>query len=201
VLKSLDSSAQAVEAAAPGNVDLKALVDSSLLALSAGTTAKRLDVSTDLTAAPLYFVGIHRVLNPPSGGAFSTWTLVGFDDPQHLTTLIEVSGYAATGSGGAPSSVSGTVGDGDVNTHLFSAAADGSVTEWLPAGGSASFLSDAPSGACPGVTSTGTITCSLETMHVHFSVQATGGRGATTTRQAAVTTDVPVPAMRLTYTP
>src|SRR5690348_691427 len=84
VLKSLDSSAHAVEQANPGNADLKALVDSSLLALSAGVTAKRLDVSTDLTTAPLYFIGIHRAINESSGGAFSTWTIVGFDDPKHL---------------------------------------------------------------------------------------------------------------------
>lgn len=203
VLKSLDSSAHVVEQANPGNADLKSLVDSTLLTLSAGITAKRLDVSTDLTTVPLYFVGIHRAINESSGGAFSTWTLVGFDDPKHLTTLVEVSGFAEAGSGGAPSSVSGTIGDaaGIVNGRLFATANDGSVTEWIPTGGSASFLSDAPAGACPGFTPTATITCGMETMHIHFSVQASNASGGAGSRQASVTTDVPVPGMRLTYTP
>ena len=202
VLKSLDSSAHAVEQANPGNVDLQALVDSSLLALNAGLTAKRLDVSTDLTTSPLYFVGIHRAINEPTGGAFSTWTLVGFDDPKHLTTLVEVSGFAQAGSGGAPTSVSAAIGDGtgSVNGRFFHVDANGIVTEWTPTTGSASFASDAPAGACPNFTPTSTISCALETMHTHFTVTApsTGGAGA---RQASVTTDVGVPAMRLTYTP
>lgn len=203
VLKSLDSSAHAVEQANPGNADLQALVDSSLLALNAGITAKRLDVSTDLTNAPLYFVGVHRAINQSSGGAFSTWTLVGFDDPKHLTTLVEVSGFAQAGSGGAPSSVTATIGDGTgiVNGRFFHVGDDGSVIEWIPTAGSASFASDAPAGACPGFTPTSTITCALETLHTHFAATAPSGSGGAGARQASVATDVGVPAMRLTYTP
>jgi hypothetical protein len=203
VLNSLDSTAQAAEQANPGNADLKALVDSSLLALSAGITAKRLDVSTDLTTSPLYFVGIHRAINQSSGGAFSTWTLVGFDDPKHLTTLIEVSGYANSGSGGAPSSVSAAIGDGAgiVNGRFFRVSDNGAVTEWTPTTGSASFVSDAAAGACPGFTPTSTITCALETMHVHFTATAPNGTGAAGSQQVSVMTDQPAPAMRLTYTP
>lgn len=201
VLKSLDSSAHAVEQANPGNVDLKALVDSSLLALSVGVTAKRLDVSTDLTTAPLYFIGIHRAINESSGGAFSTWTLVGFDDPNHLTTLVEVAGYAGSDAGGAPSTVSGTIGDGTVNGRFFHVDDTGSVTEWEPTSGSASFLSDAASGTCPGFTPTSTITCAMETMHATFTVNAASGSGGAGSRQASVTSEQAAPAMRLTYTP
>jgi hypothetical protein len=199
VLKSLDSSAQAVEQANAGNIDLKAFVDSSLLALSTGITAKRLAVSTDLTTLPLYFVGIHRALNQSSGGGYSTWTLVGFDDPKHLTTLIEVSGYASAAAGGPPASVSGALGP-IIDARFFAARSDGSITEWIATTGSASFLSDAPTGGCPDFTPTSTITCAIEAMHIHFSASAPSGSGAPA-RQAGVTTDVPVSAMRLTYSP
>lgn len=201
VLKSLDSTAQAAEQANPGNADLKALVDSTLLALNAGIIAKRLDVSTDLTTAPLYFVGVHRAINESTGGAFSTWTLVGFDDPKHLTTLIEMGGFAQAGSGVAPSSVSAAIGDGTgvVNGRFFGVGDNGSIAEWTPTSGSASFLSDAPTASCPNFTPTSTITCALETMHIHFTATASGG--GTSSRQASVATDVGVPAMRLTYTP
>ena len=201
VLKSLDSSAHAVEQANPDNADLKALVDSSLLAISAGITAKRLDVSTDLTTAPLYFVGIHRAINESSGGAFSTWTLVGFDDPTHLTTLVEVAGFAQSGAGGAPSTVTGVIGDGTVNGRFFHVDDSGAVTEWAPNSGSASFLSDAASGTCPGFTPTSTITCAMETMHVSFTVNAATGSGSAGSRQASVTSVQAAPAMRLTYAP
>jgi hypothetical protein len=201
-LNSLDSTAQAAEQANPTNADLKSLVDSSLLVLNAGITAKRLDVSTDLTTAPLYFVGIHRAYDESSGSSFSTWTLVGFDDPKHLTTLVEVGGFADS-TGAAPSSVIGAIGDGSgiVNGRFFHVGDNGSVTEWAPTAGGASFLSDAASGACPGFTATSTVTCALETMHVHFTAQATTGSGGAGSRQASVTTDVGVPTMRLTYTP
>src|SRR3954470_23194357 len=53
-VKSLDSTAQVIVQANPGNGTLKSLVDSTLLVLTAGVTAKKLSVSTDLTAAPLY---------------------------------------------------------------------------------------------------------------------------------------------------
>lgn len=203
VLKSLDSSAHAAEQSNPGNVDLKAFVDSSLVTLNAGITAKRLDVTTDLTTAPLYFVGIHRVINESSGGAYATWTLVGFDDPKHLTTLIEVDGVAGTGAGSAPTSVSGGIddGSGNVSSRLFGIGDNGSVTEWIPTTGSASFLSDAPTAACPIFTPVPNITCSLEAMHIHFTASAPSSSTNAVSRQASVTADVAVPAMRLTYTP
>jgi len=196
----LDSTGQVITQANPGNPNLKALVDSTLLVLTAGVQAKRLDLSTNLTSKPLYFVGVHRAVSGVNG-AFSTWTLVGMDDPARLTSLVEVSGFAAALNGGAPSSVSGTVGDGSgvVNGLLLEVGSGGAVTEWRAASGTASFVSDAPGAACPNFTPTANITCRLETMHVHFTMNATNGSGAGA-RQAAMATDVAVPAMRLTYT-
>jgi hypothetical protein len=203
ILKSLDSTAQVMEQANSTNPDLKALVDSTLLVLSAGVRAKRLDVSTDLTTAPLYFVGVHRALGQSSGSSFSTWTLVGFDDPTHLTTLIEVGGFAGSQTAAAPNSVSGTIGDGSgiVNALFLHVASGGSVTEWTVGSGSASFVSDSPGSTCPGFTPTARVTCALETMHVHFTANASSGSGGATARQAAVPTDVDVPGMRLNFTP
>src|SRR4051812_36778290 len=74
-IHSLDSTAQVIVAANPGNGTLKSLADSTLLVFTAGVVAKRVNVSTNLTSAPLYFVGIHRTINRATG-AFSTWTLV-----------------------------------------------------------------------------------------------------------------------------
>ena len=203
VLNSLDSTAQVIEQANPANFDLKALVDSTLLVLSAGVVAKRLAVSTDLTTSPLYFVGIHRAVARSTGGSFSTWTLVGFDDPTHLTTLVEVDGFAQSSSASAPGAVSGAIGDGTgiVNSLFLHVGSAGSVTEWNAGGGSAAFESDAPGSACPGFTATTLVTCALETMHVHFTATAGSGSGGASPRQASVATDVDVPAMRLNFAP
>jgi len=196
---SLDSTAQVILQANPGNSDLKSLVDSTLLVLTAGIQAKHIDVNTNLTTAPLYFVGIHRTVSRPFG-SFSTWTIVGFDDPSHLANLIEVSGFAHTTTVDVPMSVTGTIGDGTgiVNAMLLQVGAGGTVTQWRAGSGTASFASDAPGGACPGFTNP-TAVCSIETLHVHFTANAASGSGGAGARQAAVTTDVDVPTMRLNY--
>ena len=72
-LGALDSTGQAITDANPGNGSLKSLVDSTLLVLTAGIQAKRLDVTTNLTTKPLYFVGVHRAVSRATG-SFSTWT-------------------------------------------------------------------------------------------------------------------------------
>lgn len=198
---SLDSTGQVITQANPGNATLKALVDSTLLVLTAGVQAKRLDVNTNLTTKPLYFVGVHRTATGVNG-SFSTWTLVGMDDPAKLTSLVEVSGFAASATGTAPTSLSGTIGDGAgvVNGMLLAVATGGAVTEWRATTGSASFSSDAPGAACPNFTPTANITCKLETMHVHFTLNAPNGTGGASARQAGVGVDVDVPAMRLSNT-
>src|SRR5689334_2310829 len=62
-VKSLDSTGQVIVAANPGNLELKTLLDSTLTVFTAGIQAKRIDVSTNLTTAPLYLVGIHRAFS------------------------------------------------------------------------------------------------------------------------------------------
>jgi hypothetical protein len=197
----LDSIGQVITEANPGNGTLKSLVDSTLLVLTAGVEARRLDVTTNLTTKPLYFVGVHR---PVSSGnsAFSTWTLVGMDDPSKLTSLIEVSGFAQSATGTPPASVSGTIGDGTgvVNGLLLAVGNGGSVTEWPASAGTVSFASTASGTACPNFPPSGNISCTLETMRVRFTMNASGGTGGASARSAAVATDVDVPAMRLTYT-
>ncbi|MGH7604092.1 MAG: hypothetical protein ACRENK_08870 [Gemmatimonadaceae bacterium] len=201
-ISSLDSSGHEITNANPGNADLKSLVDSALLVLTAGVEAKRVDVATNLTTAALYFVGIHRAYSRVQG-SFSTWTVVGMDDPSHLANLVEVGGFAQNGGSVAPSSVSGTIGDGAgvVNALLLQVGNAGAVTEWNASSGSASFSSGLPGEACPGFTPTPIVTCALETMTVRFSANASSGGGGADGRQAAVTTDVTVPALRLSYTP
>jgi hypothetical protein len=192
-VKSLDSTGKAITDANPTNGTLKSLVDSTLLVLSVGVTAKRLDVSTNLTTKPLYFVGVHRAYTR-AGSSFSTWTLVGMDDPSSLASIVEVSGFAQNATNSAPTSVAGTIGDGTgiVNGLMLDIGTGGAVTQWTATAGSASFTSDAPGGACPNFTGPANVTCTLETMRVHFTANA----GA---RQASITTDVDVPAMRLSY--
>ena len=76
-LHALDSAVQIAVTSNPGNTDLKILLDSAVEALTVGVQAKRLDVSTDLTSAPLFFVGIHRAYSVAGGTPFSTWTVLG----------------------------------------------------------------------------------------------------------------------------
>jgi hypothetical protein len=202
-VSALDSTARIIAQANPTNGTLRSLVDSTLLVFTAGVQARRLDVTTNLTSAPLYFVGIHRVFSRSTGGSSSAWTLVGMDDPAHLANLVEVSGFAQSAGTTAPALASGTIGDGTgiVNALLLQVANGGSVTQWNASSGSASFQSDAAGAVCPGFTATPKVTCALESMHVHFSANAASGSGGAAARQASVTTDVDVPAMRLTYTP
>jgi hypothetical protein len=201
-VNSLDSSGQVIAQANPGNANLKSLADSTLAVLTAGIEAKRVDITTNLTTAPLYFVGIHRASVRPTG-SWSTWTLVAIDDPSKLANLVEVSGFAETPSLTPPSSVTGTIGDGTgiVNATLLQVGAGGAVTEWRATTGTVSFSSDAPGVPCSGFTATPHITCALETMHVHFTANAAGGSGGAGPRQATLSIDTDVPAMRLTYTP
>jgi hypothetical protein len=177
-------------------------VDSTLMVFTAGVQARRIDVATNLTSAPLYLVGIHRAVSRPQG-SFSTWTLVALDDPSHLANLIEVSGFAESAGGTAPASVAGTIGDGTgiVNAFLLQVGAGGTVTQWPATSGTVSFASDAAGVACPGFTPTPIVTCALETMHVRFTASAPSGSGGAGARQASVPLVVDVPAMRLTYTP
>src|SRR5262249_11849561 len=91
------------------NANLKSLVDSTLLVLTAGVQAKRLDVTTNLTTKPLYFVGVHRAVTSTSG-SFSTWTVVGMDDPEKLTSLVGGSEFAQNATATPPASLGGTIG-------------------------------------------------------------------------------------------
>jgi hypothetical protein len=200
-LGALDSTGQAITDANPGNGSLKALVDSTLLVLTAGVQARRLDVTTNLTTKPLYFVGVHRAVSRATG-SFSTWTVVGMDDPEKLTSLVEVSGFAESTTATPPASLSGTIGDGTgfVNGMLLAVGNGGAVTEWRSTSGTASFSSSAPGAVCPNFTATANITCTLETMRVRFTLTAPNGTGGAGARSASVATEVDVPTMRLTYT-
>ena len=199
---SLQGSAQQIARANPSDPDLKSLVDSTLMVLTAGVQAKRVAIGTDLTTVPLYLVGVHRAV-VRAQGSFSTWTVVALDDPSNLVYLIEVSGFAQSAGGTPPSTVAGTIGDGSgvVNAMLLQVGNGGAVTQWHARSGTVSFSSDAPGAACPGFTPTPIVTCALETMHLHFTATAPNGSGGASARQATLPSDVDVPAMRLTYTP
>ena len=195
-LSSLDSTAQIIRQTNATNPELKSLVDSTLLVFTAGIEATRVNVSTNLTTAPLYFVGIHRAVSSASG-SFSTWNITGMDDPMNLTSIVEVSGFAQASGATPPSDLSGTIGGGGfVNAQLLSVAAGGVVTQYHAGTGTISFSSGALGAACPGFTPTATVTCTLETMHVHFTVSALNGSSSIT---ASAPTDVDVPTMRLNY--
>jgi hypothetical protein len=189
---SLDSIGRAIKQGNPTDPTLQSLVDSTLLVLHAGVEAKRVDITTDLTTAPLYFVGVHRAVSRQSG-SFSTWTLVGFDSFSSLSSLVEVSGFAQNGTATAPSSVSASIGDGSgfVNGMLLQVGTNGVVTTYRATGGAVGFSSTAGGAACPG-TMPANVTCTLETMHVHFTLS-----GAAKTASQPV--DVDVPALRLVY--
>lgn len=196
---SLDSTGRVINQANPTNGTLKSLVDSTLLVFTAGIEAKRLDVITNLTTKPLYFVGVHRAVTRGTS-SFSTWTLVGMDDPAKLTSIVEVGGFAQNNTATPPTSISGTIGDGTgvVNGLLLSVADGGAVTQWNGASGTASFTSTPSTTACPNFPPSGNITCTLETMRVRFTLNAPNATAGA--RSASIAADVDVPTMRLTYT-
>jgi hypothetical protein len=190
-IHSLDSTGHAIEQSNASDATVKALVDSTLLVLTSGVVAKRLNVTTDLTSAPLYFVGVHRVFT--GAASFSTWTVVGMDDPSHLTSIVEVGGFAPSNT----ESLSGPLSD-VVNGLLLSVGAGGSVTEWFASSGSVSLASSAAGTTCPNFPTTPNLTCALETIHVSFSITGSSTSSTNVGRQASVS-NVDVPAMRLTY--
>jgi hypothetical protein len=196
---SLDSTGRAINQANPTNGTLKSLVDSTLLVLTAGVEAKRLDVTTNLTTKPLYFVGVHRAVTRGTS-SFSTWTVVGMDDPAKLTSLVEVGGFAQNNTATPPTSAAGPIGNGFVNGLLLSVGDGGAVTEWRPNEGSVSFSSSPSTTACPNFPPSGNITCTLETIRVRFSIAAPNGTNGAGARSASIAAEVDVPAMRLTYT-
>ncbi len=187
----------------PGNGTMRSLVDSSLLALQAGVVMKKLDVQTDLTTAPLYFIGIHRVIHQANGGSFSTWTLVGFEDPTDFANVIQTSGFKQSATSTAPTTLTGTIGDGTgvVNGQMLQVAANNSLTTWNYSTGTASFTSDEPSGPCPNGNPEPRTVCTLETMHVTFDFNSAQSGATSVTRHASVNGSVTVPTIRLTYTP
>lgn len=191
-INSLDSTGQVLKQNNSTDPTVKALVDSTLLVLTSGVVAKRLDVATDLTSAPLYFVGVHRVYT--GAASFSTWTVVGMDDPSHLTSIVELGAYSPSNT----ESVSGPLSD-VLNGLLLSVGAGGAVTEWSASSGSGSIASSAAATPCPNFPATPNVTCTLETMHVSFSIAGTTMSPTNGSRQASVS-PVDVPAMRLTYT-
>ncbi len=189
-ISSLDSTGRVLEQNNSSDPTVKALVDSTLLVLTSGIVAKRLDVTTNLTSAPLYFVGVHRVYTGASPS--STWTVVGMDDPSHLTSIVELGAYAPSNA----ESVGGAVSD-VLNGLLLSVGAGGSVTEWFTTSGSASISSTPAGTACPNFPATPHVTCTLETMHVSFALA--GSNASTNSGRQASVSDVDVPGMRLTY--
>lgn len=191
----------AVADANPGQASLRSFVDSTLQALQAGVVMQRLDVATNLTENPLYFIGIHRIVNQSNGSSFSTWTLVGFEDPADFRSVVQTSGFAQAPGNTAPTSVSGTIGQGYLNAQMLIVSPGGSVSTFNYSSGTVSFRSAAPSGSCPKTNPAPATVCTLETMQVHFSVSATQSASGSAERHASVTGEVAVPAMRLTYTP
>jgi hypothetical protein len=191
-LGALDSIGRAMEHNNSADGDIRSLVDSTLFVLTSGTVAKRLDVTTNLTSLPLYFVGVHRVYT--GAASFSTWTVIGMDDPVHLTSIVEVGGYTPTNA----DALSGPLSD-VLNGRLVSVGPGVAVTKWFAASGSASLASSAAGTPCPNFPPTPNIACTMETIHVSFSVSGSSDATGAGSRQASVA-GADVPAMRLTYT-
>lgn len=199
-VKSLDSTAVVLVQANPGNTGLKALVDSTLMLLTAGVELRRVDITTNLTSAPMYAVTVRRSVSRPTG-SWSTFTLVALDDPAKLGSLIEISGFAQTSGGTAPNTMSGTIGDGSglANASLFQVGGGGSVTEWRAASGTIGFAGAATGTTCPGFAGTAVVTCRLETMLARFTVPGAATTGGSTRAASMATTEVP--GLVLTFTP
>ncbi len=200
MVRSLDSAATVIRQSNPGNPDLAALADSTLLTLSAGVEAKQLAGATSLSSAPLYFVVVHRVFTSASG-SWQTWSLVGFDDPAHLTTLVEASGYAPTATP-ATAVMNGVIGDGTGTANgLMLRVAGSNVTEWMAISGSVYFANGTSGASCPGFAATAHATCALETLQTRFALGAAAGTGGAGPQTASLTAVQDVPGIRLTFTP
>ena len=193
--------ASSVEASDPTNTSFKSFVDSTLLALQAGVTMKRIDVTTNLTTSPMYFIGLHRVVNQSNGGSYSTWTVIGFEDPAAFANVIEVSGFAQSSTSTAPTTVSGPIGTGIINGQMLQVLSNNTVAVWNYSTGNASFTSDAPTGPCPNGSPQPKLACTLETMHVTFNFSSAQSANSNVTKSASVATSVAIPTLRLTYTP
>ena len=151
---------------APINPEIGWLADSANLVLRSGAEVDLIPLSITTGAGPFYAVGLQRRVQL-TGGAFTTFDLIAFNDPSNPTDFLIVDGFNS-GSSTPPTSVSGAF-DGPIHGYLFHL--DGNtVSAWRAALGSGTLTSGAPGSACAGFQSSAGVTCAQASLTSTFTI-------------------------------
>ena len=189
--------------ASGGDATLAALGDTARFVLTAGAEARQIEVTTDLGAGPYWAVSIHRtrVGTGTSPMSWSTFNVIGFNEPNDPTRFIVLGGFNQVAGTTPPSSVSGSIGstaNSSLTAHLFSVSGS-QVSTWHASGGTSSLSATSGPESCPGFTATG-MTCVKSTMTVNFNITGTvAGNGTTGTRTMSTASAQTVPGIRLAF--
>jgi len=190
-----------VQKIAPVHPDNAWLADSITLVLKAGAEADRVDMSTDLAAAPFFAVGLQREIVQGAGSSFGTFHFIAFNNPNAPTDFLIIGGFK-TGSGATPpASVTGTFGASSIQQisgHLFHVAG-ASVQAWTATTGTATLSAGASGGACPAFPEVGGITCEKNQLGVAFTVTSASPDASASGTRSATLGATNVPGIRLYF--
>ena len=192
-----------IELAVTSNADLAWLADSVQLVITSGATAKRIAVTTDFDVDEYFAVSLQRKRSA-GANSFSTFHLIGFDDPTNPTHFVVISGYASDADASPPLLASGTFDapgtSVSVNGYLIGLE-NSMVRTWRATAGSASLATGGGSaGACVGFPATDGVTCAEGEIQVSFSITETHEENADFGEaRTASLVSVAVPGIVLTF--
>ena len=182
---------------APLHAEIAWLADSANLVLRSGAEADLIPLTITTGTGPFYAVGLQRRVQL-TGGSFSTFDLIAFNNPSSPTDFLIVDGYNF-GSSTPPTSASGAF-EGPVNGYLFHV--DGStVSAWRAGLGSGTLNGGALGTACTGFQGTADVTCAQATMSATFAITAAfqdAGPSSSTIAQASLASST-VSGIALSY--
>jgi hypothetical protein len=177
---------------------LSALADTIQFVVKSGAEVQRIDVTTSFGVTSYWTVSLHRTHSGPSQ-SWSTFHVIGFDDPSDPTEFLILGGFSQVAGTTAPTSISGSIGSNassSLTGHFFGVIGD-QVGMWNASGGTVSMTATSTAGACPNFTAQG-MTCAKSSMATTFSITqtVTGGAPATGQRTGSAS-DATVPGVRL----
>jgi hypothetical protein len=178
---------------------LGALADTIQFVVKSGAEVQRVDVTTSFGVTSYWTVSLHRA-NVGASQSWSTFHVIGFNDPSAPTEFLILGGFSQVAGTTAPTSISGSIGSNassSLTAHFFGVIGD-QVGMWNASGGTVSMTASSTGASCPNFSASG-MTCVKSSMATTFSITqtVTGGAPATGNRTGSAS-DATIPGVRLT---
>ena len=176
---------------------LGSLADTIRFVITAGAEVQRIDATTNFGADSYYVVSLHRTFSGTSQ-SWSTFHVIGFNDPSNPTEFLILGGWSQTSGSTPPTSVSGSIGasgNTSLTGHFFSASGT-NVNMWHADAGTVSLNASATAESCPGFSAPG-MTCVKSDMSVTFAITGTVPENGATGERTGSGTASSVPGVRL----